>query len=220
MIGYVYKITNDINNKLYIGKTMLSLKKRFDQHCRDSMKRQYEKRPQYSAMRKYGKEHFSIHLIEECDISEINNRETYWIKYYGTYEYGYNATKGGDGKFRCDYDLVVSQFQQGKNCREIAKITGYDPKWCSKILKMNGCTEEDIKAGAKLGQSKPVVQIDLKTHEVIREYESQNEAAEFFGSRKRSFYIGYVCRGKAKSAFGYFWRYKEDLISWLDNQDQ
>lgn len=83
---------------------------------------------------------------------------------------------------------------------------------------MKGYTEADIQHGSRLRQCKPVVQIDIKTHAVIREYESQNEAGRILGDVRRSFYIGYVCRGKAKSAFGYFWRYKEDLISWLDNQ--
>ena len=59
-------------------------------------------------MRKYGYDHFSVALVEECDNSILSEREEYWIEQYESYKYGYNATKGGEGKFRCDYSLVVN----------------------------------------------------------------------------------------------------------------
>ena len=73
----IYKIVNDINDKVYVGKTEQALDKRFAEHCNDSTKREKENRPLYSAMRKYGVSHFSIELIEECDISETSLREQY-----------------------------------------------------------------------------------------------------------------------------------------------
>ena len=60
---YIYKITNDINNKIYIGKTLHAIEHRFKEHCKDSKKRQNEKRPLYSAMNKYGIEHFHISIL-------------------------------------------------------------------------------------------------------------------------------------------------------------
>lgn len=99
-MGLIYKITNDINGKIYIGKTEFSLEKRFKEHCQDAFRERCEKRPLYAAMRKYGIEHFHIELIEETNIPE--EREKYWIDYYNTYKYGYNATIGGDGS--CLYD--------------------------------------------------------------------------------------------------------------------
>lgn len=41
---YIYKITNDINNKIYIGKTLYTIEHRFKEHCKDSKKRQNEKK--------------------------------------------------------------------------------------------------------------------------------------------------------------------------------
>ena len=64
-MGYIYKISNTINDKVYIGKTAFSIEKRFKEHCQDAFKEHNEKRPLYSAMRKYGVEHFHIELIEE-----------------------------------------------------------------------------------------------------------------------------------------------------------
>nr|DAZ72707.1 MAG TPA: intron associated endonuclease [Caudoviricetes sp.] len=45
-----------------------------------------------------GVENFSFEVLEECDRSELNNRETYWIDFYNTTIFGYNMTKGGAKK--------------------------------------------------------------------------------------------------------------------------
>lgn len=77
MVSKIYKITNDINNKIYVGKTSNTLEQRFKEHCVDCQKREEEKRPLYSAMKKYGIEHFKISLIEECSIEEEDEREIF-----------------------------------------------------------------------------------------------------------------------------------------------
>ena len=59
-MAYIYKITNTINGKMYIGKTELTIEKRFQQHCKDSQRDKMSNRPLYKAMRKYGVEFFSI----------------------------------------------------------------------------------------------------------------------------------------------------------------
>lgn len=94
-LGKIYKITNDINNKVYIGQTIQTLQRRFNCHCC------YEKsgRGDYMhikrAIHKYGKEHFNISLIEECPVESLNSREIYWIEKYDSYKNGYNSTIGG-----------------------------------------------------------------------------------------------------------------------------
>ena len=65
-MAYIYQIRNNINGKIYIGKTESSIEKRFQEHCRDSRKENIN-RPLYAAMRKYGIEHFRISLLEETD---------------------------------------------------------------------------------------------------------------------------------------------------------
>lgn len=57
-MAYIYIIKNDINNKVYIGKTRLSIQQRFKEHIWDSRRKRCEKRPLYNAMNKYGLEHF------------------------------------------------------------------------------------------------------------------------------------------------------------------
>ena len=109
-MAYIYKITNDVNGKIYIGKTENSIEKRFNKHCQDAFRPRCEKRPLYAAMRKYGVEHFHIELVEETNSPE--EREIYWIEQYGSFKYGYNATMGGDGKKYIDYDLVVATYRE------------------------------------------------------------------------------------------------------------
>jgi group I intron endonuclease len=131
-MAYIYEITNDINNKKYIGKTEGTIEKRFQEHCRDAFRRRCEKRPLYAAMRKYGIEHFHISLLEETDNPE--ERECYWIEKLSSFKYGYNATIGGDGKKYLDYDLILKTYSKINNCNEVAKILNISSDSVRKVL--------------------------------------------------------------------------------------
>lgn len=93
----IYKITNLINNKIYIGKTTLTLEKRLKRHFYlASIK---TNRRLYDSINHHGKENFIIELIEECEYDLANEREKYYIALYDSMnkEIGYNMTEGGDG---------------------------------------------------------------------------------------------------------------------------
>lgn len=119
-------------------KPCLLLKKRWQEHCKDSKRRKIEKRPLYSAMRKYGIENFKIEEIEECSDVIVNEREIYWIEKLQTFKNGYNATIGGDGKHYLDYDLICETYLEVKNLKETAKICGCCTDSVSNILKERG----------------------------------------------------------------------------------
>lgn len=94
----IYKITNKINQKCYIGKSK-NITERWNYHkTRYNDEREYDK-PLYRAFRKYGIENFTFNILEELQEydKESNEKEKYWIKFYNSYEKGYNGTKGGDG---------------------------------------------------------------------------------------------------------------------------
>lgn len=105
MIG-IYKITNKINNKIYIGKS-INIKERWNEHIRESLlpeekwalNKRGEQTPIHKAIRKYGKENFSFEVIEECSVEELNKKEIYWISLLNSSnrEIGYNISFGGDG---------------------------------------------------------------------------------------------------------------------------
>ena len=123
-MAYIYKITNDVNQKIYVGKTEFSIQKRFTEHCQEAQRATKQHRPLYAAMKKYGIEHFHIELLEETE--NPNEREIYWIEKLGSFKYGYNATVGGDGKKYLDYDLVVATYLETRNASETARILGID----------------------------------------------------------------------------------------------
>lgn len=97
----IYKITNKINQKHYIGKSK-NIEQRWKYHIyhKDSYK-EYDK-ALYRAFRKYGIDNFTFEIIEEIANYEntdfVNQREKYWIDYYNSFNStGYNETLGGDG---------------------------------------------------------------------------------------------------------------------------
>lgn len=94
----IYKITNLINNKIYIGLTRNSLDSRWSYHIRDSKN---AKKGIDAAIRKYGKENFKVEIIDETatTLEELNNLEIYYIKLFNSTnnKIGYNQTSGGGG---------------------------------------------------------------------------------------------------------------------------
>lgn len=93
----LYKITNKVNNKTYIGITKSSLKQRWMEHIRDSYNPIY---PIHLAIRKYGSENFIIELLLKSQLKEeISEAEDPTIELYQSriYQHGYNVAKGGYG---------------------------------------------------------------------------------------------------------------------------
>ncbi len=93
----IYKITNSVNGKCYIGVTYRGIEKRLDEHWRDARKGQT--RHLQRAMMKYGRDAFSIEKIADA----VNKREAIAIERgtiaaHGTLSpRGYNLSMGGDG---------------------------------------------------------------------------------------------------------------------------
>jgi len=95
-IGLIYKIKNNINNKQYIGCTISTLKKRFEEHTYRCLKTDINTKL-CNSIRKYGVENFEIDLLEECRISSIYEREKFFINKHNTFQNGLNSTYGGEG---------------------------------------------------------------------------------------------------------------------------
>ena len=108
MSGYIYLITNRVNQKKYVGQTRTTIKERYKKHIKTS---RTSNRHLYCAMRKYGIENF---IIEELEYVENDNqldiREQYWISYYNSYYNGYNETKGGSGNLQYNYDEIYEYY--------------------------------------------------------------------------------------------------------------
>ncbi|MNK57583.1 GIY-YIG catalytic domain protein [compost metagenome] len=87
----IYKITNNVNNKAYIGQSK-HIARRWREHINGQ-----ESSVISNAIRKHGEENFTFEVLEECLIDELPDREVYYIDKFKTYGAGYNMTKGGDG---------------------------------------------------------------------------------------------------------------------------
>ena len=213
---YIYKITNDINGKIYIGKTLSTIEQRFKEHCRDYLKERNEKRPLYNAMKKYGVEHFHISVVEECDESILSEREVFWIEYYGSFKNGYNATLGGDGRPYIDYDLVVNTYKELKNIKEVAKKINISQDTVSKILKIRKeyiYTNKEIFT-KKYGKSVNMYALDGT---YLQSFPSLAAAGQYLIDNNLTnckfttirYHISEVCQGKRKTAAKFIWKYCE-----------
>ena len=138
MRGFIYKITNTINGKSYIGQTIQNVKERFYQHCATKCSKAVSNMAIHRAIKKYGKSNFTVEVIEEIDSTNLNDRERYWIKYYNSYNNGYNSTKGGqDGckPFKdLDVESIIKEYNTGKSLRTLGTIFKVDKQTIKDLL--------------------------------------------------------------------------------------
>ena len=208
IMGYIYCITNQINNKQYIGKTLSTVEKRFKEHCRDCKKDKLCNRPLYSAMRKYGIENFSVETLEEVNNpSDLAIREQFWISKRKTYgKTGYNATIGGDGKSYLNYDLIKEEFFLGVNIKEIASKYNIDSKTVRKIRKLYNIPI--IYKGRKVYQYNKNNEL-IKIHNSIRQaFKDILRDNPILSNSSGHRHIIECCQGKIKTAYGYVWKYE------------
>lgn len=215
-MAYIYQIENDINGKIYIGKTEFSIEKRFKEHCTDAFRERSEKRPLYAAIRKYGVEHFHISLIEETD--SPNEREVYWIEQKQSFKYGYNATKGGDGSRYIDYEQVILTYNKVQNCKEVARLLNISIDSVCSILKNKNIPIKTAQEVNKIKSSKIVAMFNKEEEKnnPLKVFSSLKEAAEYLiknnitsskDIKGVSAHIGQVCNKKRKNAYSYYWEF-------------
>lgn len=159
----VYVITNKINGKQYVGKTNRDIKTRMKEHEQEMFRNRASHRPLYRALRKYGLENFKIEALEvNLTAKEAEEKEIDWIDKLGTFNKGYNATAGGDGK---TYRLVSEEeiafiidlyVKEEKTLREISKIVNADTETISNRLKEAGIK---LKKGGHTFIDEPIIAI-------------------------------------------------------------
>lgn len=99
-LGGIYKITNTVNGKCYIGRTKCFYQ-RCNQYIHDFYKRNINhiNDYMYNSMQKYGFENFTFRIVEICDVEYQQERENFWMEYFDTHNslLGYNLRKDTDG---------------------------------------------------------------------------------------------------------------------------
>jgi group I intron endonuclease len=94
----IYKSTNNITGKIYIGQTTKSLEQRIKGHIKES--KIDSNRPFMLSINEYGEDNFTFETIDSANnLDELNDKEVYWINFYNSVSpNGYNVTGGGQGK--------------------------------------------------------------------------------------------------------------------------
>ena len=207
-MAFIYKITNDVNGKVYIGKTLRSVEERWKEHIQASKRERTEKRPLYRAMNKYGIEHFHVETVEECSADISEEREAFWIKEYNSFgKDGYNATIGGDGKSYVHRALILWWWLGNFNITSISKFTGYCSDTVSQVLREYGVTTIEINSRANSAIKIPVLMF-TKDGKFIREFDCAYSASRFLNKPYSRYHIMEVCQGKRATASGYKWSFK------------
>lgn len=214
MIG-IYKIISP-SNRIYVGQS-INIEKRWKRY-RDWIN---HNQPQISrSINKYGIENHKFEIIEECEISILDEREVYWKQHYidliGWENVLFcNIVDGKGGNRTQETKDKISQSNMGRifsqeskdkmkisrNKRIITKETGNKISKSKKGIKVDSIFTEERNNKIR----KPILQFD-KLGNYINEYISYIEARKITGIKMTE-----AVRGVTKTAGGYIWRKKEDL---------
>ena len=179
---FIYKITNTVNNKIYIGQTYnKTIYDRFKRHLNEASETSVSLIGK--AIYKYGKDKFVVELIDEAtSLQELNEKEKYWIKHYNSTNrnIGYNLTFGGDGgnTYAC------------KTKEEMDEIK-------KKISNAN--------YGINNGMSKPFKALNVVTNQIIH-FNTLHEACKYFNRKNKQVFVA-GCENKMQFLFKKEWTF-------------
>ena len=177
----IYKITNILDNKIYIGQTTESLQKRFSRHCGYQLN---DGTHLHNAMKKYGITNFYIEQIDSAiNQEELDEKEIYWIRFYNSCDenIGYNIknTKG-----KCGGDTLSKNPNLSKIKEKIS----------------------ESKLGGKNPNSRKVKAINIKSNEE-RIFDSFSECQRELNIPRHDI-IGRRCRKQIKKPYKNEWMFE------------
>ncbi len=185
---FIYKITNKVNNKVYIGQTINTIEQRFQRHINDAINNILDTHLA-RAIRKYGKENFYTELIDTANTQdELNLKEQYWIRFYNSVNEGYNET---DAIYKSGGNTY-----QSKTNDELNVIK-------EKIRK--------TKIGSKNPNSKSIKCFNVITQEELF-FKTVLECQNFFNEKTHRFITTRV-QGITKSLYNEIWK-----IAYTENE--
>ena len=202
----IYKITNLINGKVYVGQTKRTLEERMSEHARKG------KLPIDYAIKKCGIENFSVEEIDKAETQkELDEKEIKWVAFYDCIKpNGYNLTKGSKRTIGYKHTEEAKQKMSksklgifagdknpfyGKHHSEEQK-----KKWSESRKGLKHVAPEKVVNIRKSHFKKTVMCIE--TGEI---FDTIIKAAEKYNIKAT--HITRVCKGKRKSTGGYHWQY-------------
>jgi hypothetical protein len=189
MASGIYKITNVVNGKCYIGSSV-NVKVRFYAHKSHLKHNKHDNRHLQAAYNKYGVDNFLFEVLEECaaDKAVLEDREQHYMDLLNACheDHGYNLAPRA-------YICIGVKHTAEAIAKRVAANTGH--KW--NVGKRR-------EKGRSIPSMKPVEQLTL-SGKLVAEHKGSLEAAESVGiSPKR---IQSCCR-RANPTAGFYWRYK------------
>lgn len=219
----IYKITNLVNGKVYIGKSV-DIENRWKQHLVKARTCQFVL---YKAMRKYGVDNFKFEVVETCTEAELFDKEREYVAAERSYigwpdSNGYNMSIGGEGQ--TGWGLPVDAYSlDGRYVDSYPNIVAASEDTSTPQSSIvNCCAGRRKSAGGYIwrydGDDAPTpYHSDVKTRSVgqydfdgnlIASYNTLAEAAKAVHAHKTQ--ISACCRGVCYSCKGYQWRYADD----------
>jgi len=183
----IYKITNRINGKIYIGQTIRPVEKRYYEHFKYSINNPDRSKcvKLSRAIVKYGAENFDTEIVDTAITrKELNEKETKWIIFYDSVNNGYNLTSGGDNN-------PVSE-ETRKKLSEAGKGKKLTNDHIQKVIE---------------AVSISVYQYTLEGF-FLKEWKSATEACRNIVNCTNSD-IGKCCKMQRRQAGGFLWRYEK-----------
>ena len=177
----IYKITNKINGKVYIGQTIRPVEYRFHRHINDAMHNILDTHFA-RAIRKYGPDKWQLEVIDNAETQEeLNQKEQYWIRYYNSVEEGYNET---DAISKCGGNTYQSKTEEEME-----------------VIKDKIC---QTKLGAKNPMARRIRRINIVTGE-INIFDTVISCAQACGIKNGKTSITTRLNGQIKSPYKNIW---------------
>lgn len=179
----IYKITNLINNKVYIGQSINPIEERWRRHCNDALNNVIDTHFA-RAIRKYGKDAFKVELLDDTAQSqtELTEQEHYYIDLFNSRINGYNET---DAVNKCGGNTYLSKTPEEMNIIR-TKLS-------------------ESKLGGKNPQAKGIKCKNVKTNEELF-FSSMAEGAKYFNMTSHQ-PISRRCRGEIISLYNSEWMF-------------
>lgn len=228
----IYSITNQLDGKRYVGQTVQRPERRFTLHRNQA--RRGHGHYLHRAMRAHGEEHFVLEVLEQCDVSVLDEREKFWIARLDTFKNGYNLNEGGKGN-------------RGRHHTEEERALMRERHW-SRTSKRETCIEKIREANtellkseetrrrisignrgktrsseqrerysrSKLGAKNPMFGKPGPTQKTVAQFTFEGELVATFPSgqaaaaslgKSNATAIRNCCQGRSTSSYGFVWKY-------------
>lgn len=205
----IYKITSP-TKRVYIGQAE-NIQNRFNQYRFISNSRSQTKLNR--SFKKHGIKNHSFEIIEECLLEDLLCRERYWQDFYDVLNGGLNCllTSCGDEKLVMSEETKQKISNTKKNTPQTEAQKKYNrSKFGRKITKH----PEWIKNNSE-SRKKPIVQYSIDG-DFIKDWKSAQDVENELGLSRKA--ISKNLRGGSKSAYGFIWKYKNNVVKEVKNE--